>query len=52
MKTWVCNVCGYEYDPQSGDPDEDISPGTTFEALPANWVCPDCGAGKDAFEEE
>ena len=51
MKKHVCIVCAYEYDPAEGDPDNGIAPGTTFEALPADWICPVCGAGKDQFEE-
>ncbi|NLY10333.1 MAG: rubredoxin [Firmicutes bacterium] len=51
MKKWVCTVCGYIYDPQEGDPTQDIEPGTVFEALPEEWVCPECGVGKDLFEE-
>ncbi len=51
MKKWVCTVCGYIYDPQEGDPTQDIEPGTAFEALPEEWVCPECGVGKDLFEE-
>ncbi len=49
-KKYKCTVCGYIYDPGKGDPDNDISPGTAFEALPADWVCPVCGVGKDQFE--
>jgi rubredoxin len=43
-------MCGYIYNPAAGDPDGDVEPGTAFENLPVNWVCPDCGAGKDEFE--
>ncbi|MDD3695596.1 MAG: rubredoxin [Lentisphaeria bacterium] len=50
MKKYEC-VCGYIYDPELGDPDNDVSPGTAFEDLPEDWVCPDCGLGKDAFTE-
>ena len=46
---FVCNVCGYVYDPAVGDAEGGIAAGTTFEALPADWVCPECGAGKDDF---
>ncbi len=46
-----CTVCGYIYDPEKGDPDSGIRPGTTFEQLPAAWACPVCGAPKDAFEK-
>jgi flavin reductase (DIM6/NTAB) family NADH-FMN oxidoreductase RutF/rubredoxin len=49
-KKFKCSVCGYIYDPEKGDPDNGISPGTAFEALPADWVCPVCGVGKDQFE--
>jgi len=51
MKKYRCEVCGYIYDPESGDPDNNIDAGTTFEDLPEEWTCPICGAGKDAFEE-
>ena len=40
MQKYVCNVCGYEYDPAAGDPDSGIAPGTAFEDLPEDWVCP------------
>lgn len=49
MKKYVCDVCGYVYDPAKGDPDNGVQPGTAFEDLPADWVCPECGAGKDEF---
>jgi rubredoxin len=52
MKKYVCNMCGYIYDPEEGDPDSDIEPGTAFEDLPEDWVCPVCGAEKDEFEPE
>jgi rubredoxin len=51
MDKWECLVCGYVYDPAEGDPDSKIEPGTPFEALPDDWICPDCGAGKDMFEK-
>ncbi|HHV34458.1 MAG TPA: High molecular weight rubredoxin [Syntrophomonadaceae bacterium] len=51
MDIYECTVCGYEYDPDKGDPENDIEPGTPFEKLPDDWVCPVCGAGKDAFEK-
>jgi rubredoxin len=50
MKKFVCNVCGYVYNPADGDSDSGVKPGTAFEDLPEDWVCPVCGAGKDAFE--
>ncbi len=43
-------VCDHIYDPQQGDPDSGIAPGTPFESLPDSWVCPDCGAAKADFE--
>lgn len=52
MNKYVCTICGYVYDPEVGDPEAGISPETTFEELPADWVCPVCGAGKDAFDQE
>ncbi len=51
MKTYVCDVCGWEYDPAEGLPDEGIEPGTAFEDLPEDFVCPMCGVGKDEFSE-
>lgn len=45
-----CLLCGYVYDPAVGDPDNEIEPGTSFEDLPDDWVCPECGAPKDQFE--
>jgi len=52
MDKYECTVCGYVYDPKDGDPDNGIDPGTSFEALPDDWTCPVCGAGKDQFEKE
>ncbi|MFH1619653.1 MAG: rubredoxin [bacterium] len=52
MKKYVCKVCGWVYDPAAGDPEHNIAPGTPFEKIPADWVCPVCGAGKDEFEPE
>jgi len=49
MKKYLCTVCGYLYDPAQGDQDGGIAAGTPFEALPADWVCPVCGAGKEDF---
>lgn len=51
MKRWKCTLCEYIYDPKVGDPTAGVKPGIAFENLPADWVCPDCGADKDAFEE-
>lgn len=52
MVRYVCTVCGYVYDPEVGDPDNGVAPGTPFEKLPDDWVCPVCGASKDKFERE
>jgi rubredoxin len=52
MDKYVCEVCGYVYDPAKGDPDSGIQPGTAFENLPDDWVCPICGAAKEAFNKE
>lgn len=52
MKKYVCNICGYIYDEAAGDPDNGIEPGTTWEELPDDFVCPLCGVGKDQFSEE
>lgn len=49
MDKYVCDVCGYEYDPEVGDPDNGIEPGTAWEDIPDDWVCPLCGVGKDEF---
>ena len=48
---YKCMACGYIYDPEIGDPDSGIAPGTKFEDIPDNWVCPLCGVGKDMFEQ-
>jgi rubredoxin len=50
MSKYICTVCGYIYDPAEGDDISGIPPGTAFEDLPSNWVCPVCGATKDLFE--
>jgi len=49
QKIYRCKVCGYRYDPSKGDPKGHIPPGTQFEVLPSNWVCPVCGAAKEQF---
>ena len=49
MKKYECEPCGYIYDPAVGDPDGGIAPGTAFEDIPDDWVCPICGLGKDVF---
>jgi rubredoxin len=50
MAKYRCTICEYMYDPDEGDPEFGIEPGTPFEDLPDNWVCPICGATKDQFE--
>ena len=49
MNKYVCDPCGYIYDPEIGDPDSGIAPGTTFEDIPEDWVCPICGVDKSFF---
>ncbi|MGO9013669.1 MAG: rubredoxin [Dissulfurispiraceae bacterium] len=51
MEKWKCTVCGYVYEPEFGDPDSGIAPGTSFDDIPDSWVCPICGATKDLFEK-
>ncbi len=51
MPKYKCMVCGYIYDPEAGDSEGDIQPGTAFEDLPDGWSCPICGAAKDDFEK-
>jgi rubredoxin len=48
----ICRICGYTYEPELGDPDGEIPPGTKFEDIPDDWVCPICGAAKEFFREE
>lgn len=50
MEKYVCDVCDYVYDPEVGDPDTGIAPGTAFEDLPDDWTCPVCGVTKDDFQ--
>ncbi|KDD99384.1 rubredoxin, partial [Bordetella bronchiseptica SBL-F6116] len=50
MRTWMCLICGWVYDEEAGLPDEGIAPGTRWEDVPPNWVCPECGARKEDFE--
>ncbi len=52
MKRYVCNVCGWVYDPEEGVPEEGIEAGIPFEKLPDDFTCPACGAGKDEFSPE
>jgi rubredoxin len=47
---YICSVCGHEYDPEVGDPDHDIEPGTVFADLPEDWTCPVCVASKSEFD--
>jgi rubredoxin len=51
MARYKCSVCGYIYDPAQGEPDSNTPPGTPFESLPDDWICPVCGAAKDMFEK-
>jgi len=50
MSKYRCKVCGYIYDPEKGDPDNGIKPGTAFKDLPSDWTCPECGVNKEQFE--
>ncbi|EHL15930.1 rubredoxin [Peptoanaerobacter stomatis] len=52
MQKYVCDVCGYVYDPAVGDEENGIAPGTSFGDLPDDWVCPVCGVDKDSFSQE
>ena len=49
---YVCDICSYVYDPELGDPDNGVAPGTPWEEVPEDWTCPLCGVGKDQFSEE
>ena len=51
MDKYECTACGYLYDPAVGDPENNVKPGTSFESLPDDWVCPLCGVGKEEFEK-
>lgn len=51
MEKYLCATCGYIYDPEEGDQTSGIEPGTPFEELPDDWVCPICGVGKEMFEK-
>ena len=51
MEKYVCTACGYVYDPEIGDPDSNIAPGTDFKDIPEDWVCPVCGVSKSEFEK-
>ncbi|WP_243367091.1 rubredoxin [Fundidesulfovibrio soli] len=52
MDKYVCNVCGYVYNPAEGDPDNNVAPGTPWEKVPEDWTCPVCGAPKGEFSKE
>ena len=52
MKKYICDICGWEYDPEVGYPEENIPSGTSFEDLPEDFTCPECGAGKEDFSPE
>lgn len=49
MEKYVCDLCGWVYDPEAGDPDNGVEPGTAFADIQEDWVCPLCGAGKEDF---
>jgi rubredoxin---NAD+ reductase len=49
-KKYICSLCGYIYDEAAGDPDSGLAPGTRFEDIPDDWMCPDCGVSKTMFE--
>jgi rubredoxin-NAD+ reductase len=51
MAKWECTICGHIYDEEKGDPENGVAPGTLWEDVPDEWVCPDCAAGKDAYEK-
>lgn len=52
MAKYVCTICGYVYDEAAGDPDNGVEPGTVWEEVPEDWTCPECGVGKDMFEQQ
>ncbi|MBC8176618.1 MAG: rubredoxin [Desulfobacteraceae bacterium] len=52
MDKYECSVCDYVYDPEDGDPDNGVEPGTSFDDVPDDWTCPICGEAKDVFEKE
>ena len=52
MERYICSICSYFYNPEKGDPEHGIDPGTTFEELPEDWVCPPCLAPKSLFAKE
>ncbi len=52
MEIYICEICGYIYDPELGDDATDIAPRTAFKDIPDDWLCPECGAGKEDFVVE
>ncbi|HZK98465.1 MAG TPA: rubredoxin [Caulobacteraceae bacterium] len=52
FKTWQCGTCGFVYSEEKGLPEEGLAPGTRWEDIPDDWICPDCGMAKDQFEME
>ncbi len=52
VKRYTCDVCGYVYDPAAGDPENGVSPGTSFDDLPDDWICPVCSVDKGQFSVE
>ena len=50
MDKYQCTICGYIYDPEKGDPNNGVQPGTDFNSISDTWVCPVCGAPKSEFE--
>ena len=52
MDKYVCDICGYVYDPAEGDPDNGVAPGTAWESVPESWVCTLCGVGKEHFSKQ
>lgn len=52
MEKYVCTICGYVYDPATGAPDQGVAPGTAWQDVPEDFICPACGVGKDMFEAE
>lgn len=50
MKRWECIICGLIYDEAEGWPDDGIVPGTRWNDIPDDWICPDCGVSKEDFE--
>jgi rubredoxin len=51
MTKYICDLCGYVYDPEAGDPDNGVEAGTAWEDVPDDWLCPLCGVGKDSFSK-